>query len=566
MVQAVLGQPGLLLYGLKKVLLTMDFHRGIVEWVELEYILNQWGISRGQFVDICLLAGTEYCLTFPFLNLDYFQQDRATFSFQSAVDFIRQMPLANWMSSFPDEKMRNEHVDGYCVCKSLLSYCPVLNLTDLQVEPLSTPNIPHDLSKLVGEKLPQALYSLLTMGHVSYRIPSVLATGEWNDRQAPLIDSLEYRSLVVELEEYRAKILGLITCVLPGDRRKKLVSKTYFDAPASGGRELKPVPPSGLNWKFTREDLTREMKRQNIHKVDVLFCLKWHAHDYETNGPLIRNATTNTSQFIPTDTESLTAVVCLMILETLDYIAPDGSMTVLGDVIKDSPIAFEEPILLAIELMKFGLLTGEPLEAPTDKPFPAAVAYPSTEGVDSRTRSVMLISRVISLVPMKLKNDLWSAKVDFDLAAFHCLVRAMNRSMRLIVEACVANHVVSDVKRSGLLLKNSQAPNGPVPSEILASTSANTPTSILPSFMLPRACLGILVKYFLDYSGKSFEADVKKKFPCFADPIADLKAGLIFWDELIRVVSAVAEPLGTTGMLDEMKAANQLILEKRKLL
>jgi len=571
MVQAVLGQPGLLLYGLKKVLLTMDFNRGVVEWVEVEFILNQWGISKSQFIDICLLAGTEYCLTFPFLNLDYFQQDRATFSFQSAVDFIRQMPLANWMSSFPDEKMRNEHVDGYCVCKSLLNHCPILNIADLQVEPLVTGGTPQDLSKLVGEKLPQSLYALLTLGHLSYRIPSVLATGEWNDRQPPLIDSLEYRSLVFELEEYRAKTLGLVTSAIPGNhyKNKPLVSKTYFESTSSEGRELRPIahPSNQIKWKFTREDLTREMKRQNILKIDIGFCLRWHAHESEIDGPLIRNMSSSSSSVpVPSDTDSITALICFMIMETMDYVAEDGSMTVLGDVIKDSPIGFGESVLLAIEMMKFGLLTGEPLEAPEDKKFPSAVNYPTS------SKSVMLISRIMSLIPMKLRNDLWSAKVDFDLAAFHCLVRAMNRSMRLIVEACVTNVLVRDISKAKLIPKNSQSPNDPVPSEILANPASISGTSVLPSFMLPRACMGIVMKYFLDYPGnaggsvKNFETDVKKRFPCTADPIADLKAAFVFWDELYRIIDAIAEPLGTTDMLDEMKTANNIISEKRKTL
>ena len=187
-VQAVLGQPGLLLYGIKKVLLSIDFGKGLVEWVELEYILHQWGVNKAQFAEICLLAGTEYCLTYPYLNLDYFQPGTSSFSFQSAVDFIKQMPLANWMSTFPTEEMKADHVNGYCVCKALLNHTPVLNLKDLQVEPFTSP-VPSDMSQLIGEKLPQSLYALLAAGHLSYRLPSVLSTGEWNDRQPPLVDT-----------------------------------------------------------------------------------------------------------------------------------------------------------------------------------------------------------------------------------------------------------------------------------------------------------------------------------------------------------------------------------------
>lgn len=564
-VQAIIGQPGMLLYGIKKVILQVDFAKAHFEWIELEYILHQWGINKSQFVDSCLLAGTEYCLTYPYLNLEAFSPapnapPSSTFSFHSAVEFIKQTPLTQWMANFPTEEMRKDHVHGYCVTKTLLTYCPILNLKTLAIEPLTTGNAPEDLSALIGERLPNHFYSLLCSGHISYRIPSVLSTGEWNDRQPPLIDTMEYRSLLVELEEYRVKTLGLLAATSSG---KKIKSKTYFD---ETGREMVvPTEVDQLKWKFTKEDLVAEMKRQKVSKVDTLFCIRWHAHDFENDGPLYKNLTSNhPSKFIPKDLDSTVALINFMLLESLDYISPDGGMTVLGDVLKDTPVAFEEPMLLALEMMKFGLLNGEPLEAPEQKPFPAAIGYPA-----KMSKSVLLISRVMSLVPIKLKNDLWSAKVDFDLAAFHCLVRTLNRTMRLIGEGCLGNVLSRDLTLAKNLPANTQAPNGSAPSDSLAKkTTSGTAESVLPSFMLPRACMGILAKFFLEYTGKpeQFEHDLKKKFPCAVDPVADLKAGFIFWDDLHRVVDAIAEPLGTTDMLDEIKAASLIITEKRKTL
>lgn len=546
-VQAVLGQPGLLLYGIKKVLLTVDFGKNSVEWVELDYILNQWALTRSQLTDICLLAGTEYCLTYPYLNLDYFQHPgTSNFSFQSAVDFIKQMPLANWMANFPTEEMKKDHIHGYSVCKALIHHCPVLNLKDLVVE---APAGPSDLNLLVGDKLPQSVYALLALGHISYRLPSVLSTGEWNDRQPPLIDSLEYRALVCELEEYRAKTLGLLATRMPVSFAGKSIScKTYFDDPEEV-RSLAPVVRPGLAWRFTKEQLTTELSRQKVEKIDLCFCLKWHANDSSI-------VSTSGKSQVPNDPQSLAALVQFMMLETLDYVSEDGGMTVLGDVLKNVPQPLEESFVLAIEMMKFGILNGEPLEAPENKPFPAAVNYPAA------TPAALFISRVLSLVPMRLKMDLWSGKVDFDLASFHCLVRALNRSLRLVGEACLGNVLLGDMNLVPTLPLSTQIPNGPVPSEGVASTS------LLPAFMLPRACLGIVAKFFLDFTGdaKQFEAALKTKFPCTATPMADLRAGFAFWDELLKVINAIAEPLGTTDLLDEMTAANKVLLAKRKLI
>ena len=35
------------------------------------------------------------------------------------VYIIKQAPLINWMQTFPTEDMKNDHVDGYCICKAL---------------------------------------------------------------------------------------------------------------------------------------------------------------------------------------------------------------------------------------------------------------------------------------------------------------------------------------------------------------------------------------------------------------------------------------------------------------
>ena len=45
------------------MILLLDFPKQTFEWTDLPRLLGQWGLSQSQFVDACLLAGTEYCLT-----------------------------------------------------------------------------------------------------------------------------------------------------------------------------------------------------------------------------------------------------------------------------------------------------------------------------------------------------------------------------------------------------------------------------------------------------------------------------------------------------------------------
>lgn len=73
----------------------------------------------------------------------------------------------------------------------------------------------------------------------------------------------------------------------------------------------------------------------------------------------------------------------------------------------------------------------------------------------------LILCRVMSLVPMRLKslgraiylnlisdllrNIMWDSDVDFDLAAFHALVRALKRTLRQLVEGALA-HVLLQVR------------------------------------------------------------------------------------------------------------------------
>merc|ERR1719382_349992 len=236
-------------------------------------------------------------------------------------------------------------------------------------------------------------------------------------------------------------------------------------------------------------------------------------------------------------------------LEHLELISSeDGGVTVLGNVLCDAPSSLQEPCLVALELMKFGILSGEPFDAAQpERPFPEHVNYPKAP-TDDDTKAKLLLSRVMSLIPMKLKNDMWNADVDFDLAAFHSLVRILKRALRQLVEASVASILLKDLGKLKLI----------PPGFMCASPSRDDhlqSPAVLPTFMLPRACMGILVVHFLTFQGTpdGFIAGLATKFPCCIQPVEDLKIAISFWKDLKRCVDAIAEPLGAEELAREME-------------
>ncbi|CAJ1416587.1 unnamed protein product [Effrenium voratum] len=574
-VQTIFGPPGLLLYGVKSVVIHLNFGQQAFDWVDLESVLSKWSLSWDEFVDACMLAGTEYCLTYPYLNLSHFQpQQQARFNFDAAVYIIKQAPLINWMQTFPTEEMKNDHVDGYCICKVLVQNSPVLHLQDHAIRPLGAckpggtpPSVPNDFSSIMGQKLPPSLYYLMLNGIISHKLPQALAKGEWTDKSQPLVDTSQFRELLSELQEYRQIALGLIAQHLhksfhtkrilckafwePNNLRQALGSDPHLPPDA---RIIYPQIVQGLRWKISAPAVKQEMQRQGVTKVDFRFCLNWHAYEFEHEGPLMQGLTNAAPCTFDADLHSLSALVHFMVLEKLDLIsAEDGGATVLSDVLKETPAMLTEPCLTALELMKFGLLNGDPFEAAQpDKQFPEEVKYPigAKLGPSDRTRvcGKLILCRVMSLVPMRLRTVMWDSDVDFDLAAFHALVRALKRSLRQLVEGALAHVLLRDLSKVRIL------PRGFMCTSPLKDAWPAIPAE-LPAFMLPRACMGIVVKYFLEYKGsdgEAFKMDLGKRFPCCVQPIDDMKLAFTFWHDLRRCVDTIAETLGAEELSEAL--------------
>mmetsp|Transcript_78193 Transcript_78193/g.253197 ORF Transcript_78193/g.253197 Transcript_78193/m.253197 type:complete len:181 (+) Transcript_78193:1-543(+) len=160
---------------------------------------------------------------------------------------------------------------------------------------------------------------------------------------------------------------------------------------------------------------------------------------------------------------------------------------------------------------------------------------------------------------MRLKNDMWNADVDFDLAAFHSLVRVLKRALRQLTEASLSSILLKDLSRVKLL------PPGFMCASPMKDDHTQTP-SLLPTFMLPRACMGIVCLFFLRYNGDPalFSKELILRFPCCVQPREDLKGAFHFWEDLRRCVDEIAEPLGAEELAEDMKAASTILLQQQQ--
>jgi len=570
LVDLVYGPPGLMMYDIQRVVVSFDFHQQPTSfaWIELPCVLAKWQITQDQLVDACMLSGTEHCLSFPYLN--NVKPVREAANFDAAIFIIKQAPLIDWMQMFPTQEMRNDHLHGYCICKVLVQSSPVFHAIEQEVRPLHSGRpsaVPRDISTLIGDKLPNSLYYLILQGVMGNELPQALATGSWIDASHHAITTKELGDLVTDLEEYWRLCVGLISVHLPENFKNKCITyRSPWDSPQRQQRRTPHASAAGvaaewhgLKWKIHIDALQQEMARQGCEKVDFKFCLHWHAHDFQNEGQLWKDLGTTNARHHDDHPQAMAALVHFCLLEHLELISEDGGMTVLGNVLKDSPRHLVEPCLIALEMMKFGVLHGEPFEAACfGDPFPAEVNYPVAP-VDSRIKSMLLLSRVFSLVPMKLHSQRWDADVNFDLTAFHSLVRVLNRALRQLTEAVLCSLLLGDVSKARLL------PPGFMCASPVGADHFSTVASF-PVFMLPRACMGIVCLYFLNYDGDAsyFKRDLMASFPCCAQPETDLKDAMVFWEDLMRCMDDVAELLGAEHFMQDMKAANVLLQQRQR--
>jgi hypothetical protein len=154
---------------------------------------------------------------------------------------------------------------------------------------------------------------------------------------------------------------------------------------------------------------------------------------------------------------------------------------------------------------------------------------------------------------MKLKSDMWNAEVDFDLAAFHSMVRDLKRSLKQLIEACLAYLLLEDVKRVKM-----------VPPDAMAAqreSSKAPPTALFPTFTVTRCCTGIVLKHILSNKipDNELKQNLKKNFPCCSDATKDIGLAVAFWKEVMRCVEHIAEPLEAQSLLEDMREADRYL-------
>jgi len=628
---AVWGSEEILLFigmvQFDKLILQLDFDKGIYEWVSLSEICNALGsgtppstVSVSQFIDCCILVGFRggWIQGMSYSDEDNgfatsMEMDSLRDGIGSSIQGLPHNPAAmHFAQSFRDiaqvardlihfrsgpslleYKVRTFQLDTmyldqvleqFLRIKNLVLHHIILNLECVAI-PISMHNnthperdrnyynnsmmtmpqsniinniVPNNLHTIIGPRLPNLVYFFLSIGLVS---PQVIYNVVHNTMMdyLPTIDSYEYRDLLQKIVPLRTQIAYLlINCMMRKD-------EVYWKVVPHGGR--RPVmsyiqwhtektialhtPPELLlddwdvNW---RSDVADQMPKDEAGQPIINFC------SVLPFAKCALKACVSVNVYGPPRTysvfEEVVSVILLKSLDLLGYFTHPPQQKPLGndesgtslfaEALSDVHHRYSEQGVLFIELIRTGALNCVAFKPPYSHPNDLVTISLMTDP------NVLLISRVLSIVPMSLKSEEWGSNIVVrDLCAFHVLFKSLYKTLRNLCEIIMMVMFMDNRVRPSNLPMDSMTLFNELSNRLPFSDSINT-------------AMGIVVYYLLlrqhNAQGNSPQErwqtlQMEKIFPCCKDIRGDLSRAYGFWHEAIRVVSklekgsAIAQPL-----------------------
>lgn len=508
----VAGGSHLLLAGCERVVLDFDFNARVAHVVELRRVLDELGLqSFDHFLDMCVLAGFDYSTTFPPLL------ETPPFTFRAAVDMVKHfrsgLNAVQVLSAKSPPATARLQTESFLTARALVRHMLVLE-TNGTVAPLNRDGVPRDLHDVVGVRLPDEIYFLVSLGIINTQQLNNIMSGVLLEAP-PLSDSDEYRNLLDQLADARAAALGIVIAELNEfyHQRPIVTARWYASNVDIVMNHAAPRLTLG-NWHpRARGDLLAQSP--NVSICDVARHLAAPPAGSADDTPPLLTAPGANATPAAMIAEAIGAPV-LKLLVMRNYAVKGGATTAWGRALASVPSEFGDEAMLVLELLRMGLLNGD-----------AFHHYPpeTTPQFDNELQ-VRLLTRVFSVLACNLRAEAWEGPLDHDLLGFNSLVKALHRTLRNVLEAELAARVL---RRE---LMGSVSSYGIVAHRMPFRQESNT-------------ALGIVLKHLLLQPNET----VTSLAPTFAncvDIAADLRRGRAFW----RAILAAVRALGKAGEVD----------------
>ncbi|KAJ2374710.1 hypothetical protein H4S02_008457 [Coemansia sp. RSA 2611] len=417
-IHAVYSSLEMLMFDVDRVVTSVNHSRATFGWIQRDNMLGKCGITANQVLDMCILAGCDWCPTFPPLLGDI------GFSFKSAVDVTRQyrsgFNAIQAMADHPGVRAAN-YSDSFLRAYCTVKYHIVLRL-DGSVGPLNAEFAPNDLHDIIGYRLPTAAYHLLAQGAVQPPILNMLVSGTWLEFSPPDNgESEEYRHLVTQWESDVLRQQCRLLCTSLGTffSQRKIALQSWFD------------PQS--------EVVLHDSKST---KLSVKFSAAGTAAGAKDGGVSVSSVLERSRQLLGAGAGSgcRAAELLAWVLQSLQLVAADGQHTPLGRVLGVGLRALHgstgpqpaQPlqwaVVTAAVLLDRGLLSGKVW----------SVAYEDQQrptGDAKQEQFARAIARIATLVPPGTRRGPWKLAYNRDLLAFCSAARLVQKAVNSSADA-----------------------------------------------------------------------------------------------------------------------------------
>jgi len=528
------GPSEALMFDVEDVISKVDFVKKEFTFVRkksaIEYLGN---IPVPIFVDACLLAGSDFLPTLPWIESHL----RKPTKIQTAVDQILNNNRNGYLvclrhADNPKFQALN-YADAFKRAKMAVQHHIVMSSKgEILVQNVANAPRVHDF---MGQRLPDEVYFYLSRGIIGPRVLNWRASGEI--LEPPPLDNGEseaYRTLIQnQITELRTAAISLLSFSLTRFyQHKDLTIRYWFDKdnikPITM-RDVVDLKPTAEGWKVT-EDIFGP--KQNKHFGSGLIGIAIQSlTDTEFAARTI--APKLESPKLRTMNEILLNSVWRM-LHLRGYVNEDHTLSPWGKTLSATLSALpspdlEEAAIIAIELARYGYLN-------YDNFFPtySGITPPAQDQI---RKNMLLLSRVACLGRFKHKQIGFTGALSRQLLGYHSMVSAVRRGLRDLVEMCMTtmlmNHDASRDDRSDWY-----------------ALGLNLP------FLLDNDCgLGLLVNNYLyqlyrDPAGDPKSEEVRGQareetatvFAHCEDAEGDLKKAFQLWDAVCNHVLSFLSP------------------------
>ena len=444
-----MGPQELFLYPIRdSVIRSIDWDLNVVTAISKKHVLKALNVSEPLFIDALLMSGTSFLVPFPPLQ-DPSIIKAQPFNIADAVNMLRtsEKSVAIACASFNDILKAHDAdwLDKYRKARMVADhFIYVAESGEVKVNDFE--HLTNDNHEYLGLQLPSELYHYVNSGLIGPRVISWITHGQ--HCVLPTLDGVaseEYKKLVTsQLSLIKEAALGLVIPRLNrGIGFKKILMKVWYDKNyvlTLWDKELKSVSTQKVsNWTIDGPLLTKNYPGFVPGSVS--------SEILALQNPKIAASTIIDPKAKPPrlDTPELVNSVCIWrFLHIRGYVDDEHVYNTWGSALVAAVAALEptlkkypnipglaETMVVAFELLRFDLLHAR-------NKHDELRGLPMN-GTDEDKESLLLISRVATLLKLRHEANGYTGPLSKNLLAFRSLASETRAADRDLVESILAS-------------------------------------------------------------------------------------------------------------------------------